>query len=95
MAQGKGKNPYHSVSIVAGAARCPAALALKGKRFLSRDAPRLPLPECDQPLDCRCVYRHFDDRRAGPRRGDEKGRPARPAGEKEKRLSRGRRDADH
>jgi hypothetical protein len=67
-------NPYHAVSIVAGARACDAALKCADARFLSgRSPPALPLPECDSE-HCTCRYRHHDDRRAGLRREDESGR---------------------
>jgi hypothetical protein len=48
-----------------------AAQALKRVKLLSADAPKLPLANCGNPLDCRCTYEHFDDRRQGSRRADE------------------------
>ena len=36
-------NPYHAVSIKAGPRCCHAAASMAGVRFLSREAPRLPL----------------------------------------------------
>jgi len=60
-------NPYHSVAIVPGAGACAAVRELYGRRFLSGEAPRLPLPNC--PLTaCHCGYRHYDDRRQKRRR---------------------------
>ena len=70
-------NPYHAVSIVAGPQCCAAAKAQVGRRYLSKEAPRLPVAGCDRP-DCRCRYAHHDDRRALPRRIVD-GRDARPA----------------
>jgi hypothetical protein len=55
-------NPWHSVTIQAGPRRCKAAEALAGQRFLSKDAPTLPLKGCNEPA-CSCRYRHYDDRR--------------------------------
>ncbi len=60
-------NPYHSVSIVPGAGACNAVRDLQGQRFLSRDAPLLPLPNCPLPA-CHCAYKHYDDRRHKRRR---------------------------
>ncbi len=56
-------NPYHSVAIKPCARPCPAALALKGRRFLSAEAPRLPLSDCNE-QSCGCVYQHHEDRRS-------------------------------
>jgi hypothetical protein len=89
------KNPWHAVSIVARANACAAALQWRGIRFLSREAPRLPLSTCSCGPDCGCVYRHHDDRREGPRRADESSgirRGIPPL--KEQRTGRGRRAAD-
>src|SRR6202171_1973880 len=58
----------HAVSIAAGPVACPAAEALRHKRFLSDEAPPLPLPECASPWRCKCIYRHHSDRRATLRR---------------------------
>jgi hypothetical protein len=59
---------WHAVSIACGSSVCAEALKLRQVRFLSRDAPRLPLPDCTSPGACRCVYKHHPDRRSGPRR---------------------------
>ncbi len=53
--------PYHAVSVVPGVQHCGACLRLEGLRFLSGEAPRLPLPGCD--VRCRCIYQHHRDRR--------------------------------
>ena len=60
-------NHFHAVSIAPGSNACDAAKARAGRRFLSREAPRLPLAECSC-TDCRCRYLHHDDRRAYARR---------------------------
>ena len=94
---GKPTTPrWNAVSIVGGVRACVAARTVKGQRFLATAAPRLPLPECTTPGECRCVYRKFDDRRAGPRREAEVSglrRPAAPG--QERRNRRGRRSTDH
>ena len=94
--QGNPRLRYRGVEVVSAAGACPAAQALKGLRLLTLDAPqRLPLRDCDRPASCRCVYRHFDDRREGPRREDEGAPvPAAHAGV-ERRKWRGRRDSDY
>lgn len=56
-------NPYHAVSIEQGLRCCEAARDLDGQRFLSSDAPLLPLEGCSQST-CHCRYVHHDDRRA-------------------------------
>ena len=35
------------------------------RRWLSREAPMLPLPGCSKPESCRCTYQHHQDRRSG------------------------------
>jgi len=86
-------NRFHAVTIVAPVTACAAAQACKGKRYLSKEAPRLPLEACDA-ARCECKYRHFTDRRGTPRRAEEKGAaPARV--NTERRGKRGRRASDH
>jgi len=69
-------NPYHAVSIVPGESCCGAARELRSRRFLSREAPPLPLTACTLST-CRCSYRHFNDRRMKSRRASERiGQPA-------------------
>lgn len=53
---------FHAVSIKFGSDACNAAKDLRGKRFLSNAAPRLPLPECSL-LQCKCRFMHYKDRR--------------------------------
>jgi hypothetical protein len=66
------KGSWKAVAILADDSACAAAIQLRGKRFLSRNAPRLPLPECTKQDQCLCKYRHLTDRRGPPRReGDE------------------------
>jgi hypothetical protein len=90
-------NPWHAVSIECGRNGCPAANAVASARFLSKDAPTVPLAGCTKPLSCQCVYKHHDDRRATPRRvADNLGtlRAARHFLGEERRVSRGRRSTD-
>jgi len=56
-------NPFQAVGVVAGARPCAAALGTRGVRFLARQSPRLPLPECDRCDQCRCRFEKFIDRR--------------------------------
>jgi hypothetical protein len=81
---------WHAVGITGTSKACAAALACKGKRYLSGDAPHLPLAECDA-ARCECKYRHFEDRRGASRRqGDPP--PMREA--TNRRGNRGRRATD-
>jgi hypothetical protein len=65
-------NPYHAVSIVPSGNACDAAYRFAGQRFLSRQAPRLPLPSCDA-KHCTCRFKHHKDQRTGPRRNSDLG----------------------
>ena len=67
------KDPWKGVAILAEDSACAAAIQLRGKRFLSRNAPRLPLPECTRQDQCHCKYRHLRDRRGPPRRAGDEG----------------------
>lgn len=60
-------NPYHSVTVVPGPGACAAARKCAKIRYLSADAPGLPLKECDA-ATCGCRYQHFKDRRSITRR---------------------------
>jgi hypothetical protein len=64
-------NPWHAVGINTGVLCCRASVFLRETRFLSRQAPPLPLQGCTQPKTCRCRYKHYSDRRTGPRRASE------------------------
>ena len=67
---------FHGVSIkVSGDFPCTAAIDLHGRRFLADEAPPLPMHGCANPQNCRCVYKHFDDRRTGLRRESDEGMP--------------------
>lgn len=54
---------YPAVMITPVASACAAARAQEGRRILATDAPRLPLPDCNQPHDCQCRFRKYTDRR--------------------------------
>lgn len=58
---------FHAVAVRTRSDSCSAAQLLEGTRFLSREAPQLPLPACTNGV-CNCVYQHFCDRRRGERR---------------------------
>jgi hypothetical protein len=72
------KEPWHAVSVVGGSGACRAAKALSNQRFLSAEAPALPLPACSSRSTCKCVYRHHSDRRAILRRETDRGGFPRP-----------------
>jgi hypothetical protein len=59
---------YRAVSIIAAKTSCREAGRVRGKPYLLRDAPRLPLPSCPNPERCPCRYRKHPDRRMRERR---------------------------
>lgn len=61
---GSSNSAYHAVSIKFPGSACKAARDMKGRRFLSTAAPRLPLRGCEM-LECNCRFVHHKDRRAG------------------------------
>jgi hypothetical protein len=82
------------VSIVGGPNCCAAVKEMALVRVLSADAPRLPVKTCDRPETCDCKFRHYDDRRASPRRAEEGARVSAARASDERRRMRGRRDSD-
>jgi len=86
-------NVYHAVSIKSGPRCCQTAKSMSGVRFLSKQAPRLPLPQCDA-ASCECKYLHHEDRRSYERRAADGGeiKPGAPfAGADRRRNKRDRR----
>ena len=99
-APGIGKPPapaaskrWHAVSVKPGPGACAAANSGRQQRWLSREAPQLPLPGCTRPDTCNCTYRHHEDRRAGVRRAEDTDtlrKPSRPTSERRSRQDRRR-----
>ena len=58
---------YHCVEVRAGVPACNAVRHLGNVRFLSAEAPSLPVPGCTV-QKCGCSYLHHDDRREDDRR---------------------------
>jgi hypothetical protein len=87
------RHRWHAVTIAGTADACAAAIACKDKRYLSAEAPRLPLPGCDAKV-CDCRYAHYDDRRRAPRRAQERGAMPKRV-DVEQRVRKGRRATDH
>ena len=56
---------YSGVSVVSSGDCCEAAKELAGRKLLTAEAPRLPLADCTQPMQCKCRFRKFTDRRDG------------------------------
>ncbi len=61
------RKSYHAVEIVAGDDCCELVRRYTGKRFLSGEAPVVPLQGCDAG-ECLCRYIHHADRRKKDRR---------------------------
>jgi len=57
-------NNFHAVSVRPGVICCASARRVNGTRFLSAEAPLLPLPGCDEE-SCACRFIHHQDRRNG------------------------------
>jgi hypothetical protein len=88
---------FHAVSIVPGHQCCAAARQLKKARFLSREAPKVPLKDCDRGGECTCRYEHYQDRRKGSRRARDMGVAIDGWVEEDRREAkgRGRRKSEH
>jgi hypothetical protein len=85
---------FRAVSIQPGERACACAISLEAKRFLSGEAPRLPLRDCDRAA-CTCRYRHHEDRRREPRRySDQAHFPRHYTGPERRTVQRGRRADD-
>lgn len=88
---------FHAVSIRPSGESCAPIHAMKMHRFLSEEAPGLPLESCCAP-ECQCKYVHHADRRSDAR--DRRYGTESSANELEfwsqrnRRTSRGRRQAD-
>jgi hypothetical protein len=60
---------YRAVSLAPNSACDVATHDISiGKRYLQRDAPRLPMSGCLTPASCSCKFRKHADRRDGDRR---------------------------
>ena len=91
----RASNHWHAVAIKPKGQCCEAVQARRSARFLSKEAPRLPLPDCSTSDTCTCVYKHHADRRAQPRRQDERDGLRRSGSvEQERRLTGDRRKTD-
>jgi hypothetical protein len=86
------REDYRAVSLAPSIDCCTATRDAE-KRYLSREAPQLPLAGCTMPAECSCRFRKHSDRRDGERRvfGDAGG--SRWFTGSERRIRRGRRSA--
>ena len=90
-------SPYQAVSVRSRLCSCAAVFETDGKRFLTKEAPLLPLAGCDA-ARCECRYQRHEDRRVeGDRRGFAGLRTDlyAAAGNPERRGNRGRRREDY
>lgn len=89
--------PYQAVSIVRPSCACSAVSEFEGARFLTDEAPLLPVPGCDVER-CACRYTRHGDRRT---RGDRRAYAGLQTelytanGNPERRRARGRRKEDY
>jgi len=60
--QAQDHNPYQSMSLMLPIAHCDAISSLADRRFLKREAPSLPLKDCDK-ATCKCGFIKHADRR--------------------------------
>lgn len=86
-------NLFHGIAVEPGELACEAVQRMAGHRFLSDEAPKLPLDKCECIQDCRCVYRHYADRRTQVRRDADMGLPRRDV-PRDQRAGVGRRITD-
>jgi hypothetical protein len=87
-------SPWYAVSIVPGEECCASARMHQSTRWLSLEAPRLPIQGCDA-RQCDCRYRHHTDRRENTqRKQDRDGWVRNYKGEERRSRARGRRDSD-
>jgi len=85
---------WHAVAVVLHTSSCAAAALCRNKKYLAKDAPRLPMPSCESPDNCKCTFRHYLDRREGARRSNELGIVSVDQSKTEQRMKKGRRIHD-
>lgn len=84
-------NPYQAVGVIACIRACAAVGQVQGVRFLARQAPRLPLADCDRVARCACRFEKFADRRDSVQRSPYSNSGMVSFGGAERRRTRGRR----
>lgn len=88
-------SPFHAVEIYCTKNACQAAKDTRGERYLSAEAPLLPLEQCDRRDRCQCCYTHYEDRRFDTRRSADADLPSQSDSERvERRHGKGRRVED-
>lgn len=87
-------NAYQAVGVIACSRACQAVAQVQGQRFLARQAPRLPLPDCDRAASCSCRFEKYADRRSVAQRSPYNNASGFTYGGTERRRLRGRRAGD-
>jgi hypothetical protein len=64
------KKKYAGLAFFSDSHCCDAATAHNERRFLTSEAPKIPLAQCSDPALCHCKYRNIDDRRISDDRRD-------------------------
>jgi len=82
-------SPYHCVEVKMAYDACDEVLKIHGMRYLSAEAPTLPLAGCDQ--NCGCKFKHHNDRRFDDRRDSFSASGIHFSGQKNRRLGGDRR----
>lgn len=59
---------YRAVMVIPGIECCEAVRFTAGERYLLKDAPKLPLPNCTNAENCSCRFKKIGDRRDADRR---------------------------
>jgi len=91
----KMSSKWHAITVQIEETSCAAASQCRSKRFLSAQAPMLPMRGCDRSAICPCKFKHHDDRRTSRRRNDDVHRDLRSEFiECNRRAVRGRRSID-
>jgi hypothetical protein len=85
---------FQAIAIYHGVRACDLARKFSEHRFLTRDAPPLPLAGCTMGSTCECKYLKYKDRRSNQRRLVDFGAPARMFTGEERRKKNGRRTTD-
>ena len=57
------KSPYNAAAIAFEECACQSVRDLKRRRFLVRDIPPIPVPDCTS-MNCACTYVRYNDRRS-------------------------------
>jgi len=63
LAPEKAKTKYHAIQVIPCESSCDPARWISSKKYLVSELYELPLASCDKRDDCRCKFKHYDDRR--------------------------------